>query len=416
MILIDNFRSALSALLSNKLRAFLTMLGIVIGVSAVIALLSIGQGVEHFINNQFNALGTNLLFVQSKLGSSQAAQYLANLNFQTSLTQNDSKALGDPLQVQDTAGTAAIIRLDALVRYANSNLVSTVRGATTNYAEARSLKIEVGRFINDDDNSAQLRVAVIGKTVVDQLFPQDLTPIDRYIKINDIPFRVIGILAAKGGNQFANDDNQVIVPLSTARTQLRDVRAKSGLAGVSSILIQSASADSADQVKTDSIDVLRQRHNISYRNEDDFRVFSQSDLLSTFGQISAAITVFLSAIAGISLLVGGIGVMNIMLVTVTERTREIGLRKALGAKRRDILVQFLIEAMTLSVIGGAIGIAIGVGTAIGISSLSDQFQASISIVTILLATGVSASVGLIAGLYPAARAARLNPIDALRYE
>ncbi len=416
MILIDNFRSALSALLSNKLRAFLTMLGIVIGVSAVIALLSIGQGVEHFINNQFNALGTNLLFVQSKLGSSQAAQYLANLNFQTSLTQNDSKALGDPLQVQDTAGTAAIIRLDALVRYANSNLVSTVRGATTNYAEARSLKIEVGRFISDDDNSAQLRVAVIGKTVVDQLFPQDLTPIDRYIKINDIPFRVIGILAAKGGNQFANDDNQVIVPLSTARTQLRDVRAKSGLAGVSSILIQSDSADSADQVKTDAIDVLRQRHNISYRNEDDFRVFSQSDLLSTFGQISAAITVFLSAIAGISLLVGGIGVMNIMLVTVTERTREIGLRKALGAKRRDILVQFLIEAMTLSLIGGAIGIAIGVGTAIGISSLSDQFQASISIVTILLATGVSASVGLIAGLYPAARAARLNPIDALRYE
>ncbi|HET7376266.1 MAG TPA: ABC transporter permease, partial [Anaerolineae bacterium] len=385
-------------------------------VSAVIALLSIGQGVEHFINNQFNALGTNLLFVQSKLGSSQAAQYLANLNFQTSLTQNDSKALGDPLQVQDTAGTAAIIRLDALVRYANSNLVSTVRGATTNYAEARSLKIEVGRFISDDDNSAQLRVAVIGKTVVDQLFPQDLTPIDRYIKINDIPFRVIGILAAKGGNQFANDDNQVIVPLNTARTQLRDVRAKSGLAGVSSILIQSDSANSADQVKTDAIDVLRQRHNISYRNEDDFRVFSQSDLLSTFGQISAAITVFLSAIAGISLLVGGIGVMNIMLVTVTERTREIGLRKALGAKRRDILVQFLIEAMTLSLIGGAIGIAIGVGTAIGISSLSDQFQASISIVTILLATGVSASVGLIAGLYPAARAARLNPIDALRYE
>jgi putative ABC transport system permease protein len=416
MIIVDNFRSAISALLSNKLRAFLTMLGIVIGVSAVIALLSIGQGVEKYINNQFNALGTNLLFVQSKLGSSQAAQYLANQNYQTSLTQNDAKALADPLQVQDTAGSVAIIRVDALVRYANSKLVSTVRGATPNYAAARNLQIDIGRFINEDDVSAQARVAVIGKTVLDQLFPTDLTPIDRYIKINDIPFRVIGILAARGGNQFANDDNQVIVPLSTARAQLRDVRAKSGLAGVSSILIQSTNADAAAQVKSDSIDVLRNRHNISYRNEDDFNVFSQSDLLATFGQISTAITVFLSAIAGISLLVGGIGVMNIMLVTVTERTREIGLRKAVGAKRRDILLQFLIEAMMLSLIGGVVGILIGVGAAVGISSLSDQFQANVSIVTVLLATGVSASVGLFAGLYPAVRAARLNPIDALRYE
>jgi putative ABC transport system permease protein len=388
MIIVDNFRSAISALLSNKLRAFLTMLGIVIGVSAVIALLSIGQGVEKYINNQFNALGTNLLFVQSKLGSSQAAQYLANQNYQTSLTQNDAKALADPLQVQDTAGSVAIIRVDALVRYANSKLVSTVRGATPNYAAARNLQIDIGRFINEDDVSAQARVAVIGKTVLDQLFPTDLTPIDRYIKINDIPFRVIGILAARGGNQFANDDNQVIVPLSTARAQLRDVRAKSGLAGVSSILIQSTNADASAQVKSDSIDVLRNRHNISYRNEDDFNVFSQSDLLATFGQISTAITVFLSAIAGISLLVGGIGVMNIMLVTVTERTREIGLRKAVGAKRRDILLQFLIEAMMLSLIGGVVGILIGVGAAVGISSLSDQFQANVSIVTVLLATGV----------------------------
>jgi putative ABC transport system permease protein len=416
MILLDNFLSAIRALLSNKLRAVLTMLGIVIGVSAVIALLSIGQGVEKYINNQFNALGTNLLFVQSKLGSSQAAQYLANANYQTSLTQNDARTLNDPLQVQGTAGSVAIIRLDALVRYANLKVVSTVRGATPAYAEARNLKVEVGRFINEEDVSAQARVAVIGQTVLDELFPADLAPIDRYIKINDIPFRVVGLLALRGGNQFANDDNQVIVPLTTARAQLRDIRAKSGLAGVSSILIQSSSAEYTDQVQADAIDVLRDRHNISYRDEDDFRVFSQSDLLATFGQISAAITVFLSAIAGISLLVGGIGVMNIMLVTVTERTREIGLRKAVGAKRRDILLQFLIEAMTLSLIGGAIGIAIGVGTALAISSLSDQFQASISLTTVLLATGVSATVGLIAGLYPAMRAARLNPIDALRYE
>jgi putative ABC transport system permease protein len=416
MILIDNLRGALSALASNKLRSVLTMLGIIIGVSAVISLLSIGQGVEKFINSQFNALGTNLLFAFPRLSQSGGAQFIASAASQTTLTQGDARALADPLLVQDTAGTVPAIRLDALVRFGNSKLISTVRGVTPNYAGVRSLKTISGRFINDDDGLAQARVAVIGQTVLNELFAQDASPLDRYIKVNDIPFRVIGVLAERGGNQFSNDDNQVIVPISTVRVYLRDVRARSGLPGVTTILIQSAETGSSEAVKTDAINVLRDRHNISYRNEDDFGVFSQSDLLSTFGQISAAITIFLSAIAGISLLVGGIGVMNIMLVTVTERTREIGLRKAIGAKRRDILLQFLIEAMTLSLLGGAIGIAIGVGSAVGISSLSNQFQASISLVTILLATGVSAAVGLAAGLYPAMRAARLNPIDALRYE
>ena len=416
MIILDNLRTAFSALSSNKLRSALTMLGIIIGVSAVISLLSIGQGVEKFINNQFNALGTNLLFVFPKFGTSQQAQFVSGLANQTTLTQGDARALADPLQVQDTAGTVPAIRVDALVRYGEANLISTVRGVTPLYAEARNLTTIAGRFINDDEVSSQARVAVIGQTVLDKLFPTDVYPLDRYIKVNDVPFRVVGVLEKRGGNQFANDDNQIIVPITTARATLRDVRARSGLPGVSTILIQAAESGSSEAVKTDSINVLRDRHNISYRGEDDFGVFSQSDLLATFGQISSAITVFLSAIAGISLLVGGIGVMNIMLVTVTERTREIGLRKAVGAKQRDILLQFLVEAMTLSLVGGAIGITIGVLSAVGISSLSNQFQASISPVTILLATGVSAMVGLIAGLYPALRAARLNPIDALRYE
>jgi putative ABC transport system permease protein len=417
MMLFDNLRGALSALASNKLRSALTMLGIVIGVSAVISLLSIGQGVEKFINSQFNALGTGLMFVQPKLSKSTAASFAAaQIGNQTTLTTGDARALANPLAVQDIGDTVSLIRVDGLARYGNANLVTTVRGATPQYAGLRDLKTVAGRFISDDDVLGTQRVAVIGKTVLDKLFPNDVYPIERFIKINDVPFKVIGVLAEKGGNQFANDDNQIIVPITAGREYLRDIRARNGLPGVTVILLQAIETASTDLVKGDATNVLRDRHNISYRDEDDFNVFSQSDLLQTFTQISAAITIFLSAIAGISLLVGGIGVMNIMLVTVTERTHEIGLRKAVGAKRRDILLQFLIEAMMLTLLGGAVGIAIGVGSAIGISSLSNQFQASISPITILVATGVSAAVGLIAGLYPALRAARLNPIDALRYE
>ena len=295
-------------------------------------------------------------------------------------------------------------------------MITSVRGITPSFADFRGLKVTSGRLLTDDDVLATARVAVIGQTVLTELFPADADPLDRYIKVNDVPFKVIGVLETRGGNQFSNDDNQILVPLTAVREYLRDMRARNGLPGVGAILMQAVEGSSADALKSDATGVLRDRHNISYRDEDDFRVYSQSDLLQTFASISTAITVFLSAIAGISLLVGGIGVMNIMLVTVTERTREIGLRKAVGAKRRDILTQFLVEAMALSLLGGAIGIAIGAGSAIAISSLSNQFQASISLVTILLATGVSAFVGLVAGLYPALRAARLNPIEALRYE
>jgi putative ABC transport system permease protein len=416
MHVIDNMRGALRALRANKLRSVLTMLGIIIGVSAVISLLSIGQGVEKFINSQFNALGTNLLFVLPKLSNSQSAQFVAQFANQTTLTQNDTRALGDPALVPDISNVSAQIRLDALARYADAKLTTAVRGVNPAYFTQRGLKVIDGRELEDEDVQTQARVAVIGQTVVDELFPPDSSPLDRTIKVNDVPFRVIGVLEEKGGNQFDNDDNQVIIPITTARAQLRDVRARNGLPGVTAILLQGAAAGSSETLKSDATGVLREQHNISYRDEDDFRVFNQADLLQSFGAISAAITVFLSAIAGISLLVGGIGVMNIMLVTVTERTREIGLRKAIGAKRRDILIQFLVEAMTLSLLGGAIGIAIGVGGAAAVSSLSKQFQPSVSPITVALATGVSAMVGLIAGLYPALRAARMNPIEALRHE
>ena len=416
MQVLDNIRSALRALRANKLRSLLTMLGIIIGVSAVISLLSIGQGVEGFINSQFNALGTNIVFVLPKLSNSQGAQFVAQFSNQTTLTTGDARALSDPAQVPDVSSVSSQLRVDALARYGDAKLTTSVRGTNPAYLAQRDLKVANGRTLTDEDVQSAARVALIGKTVQDELFPPDVNPLDLFIRINDMPFRVVGVLEERGGNQFTNQDNQIIVPITAARAQLADVRARNGLPGVTSILVQGADPNSNEILKNDATNVLRAQHSISYRDEDDFRVYTQADLLQTFGQISTAITVFLSAIAGISLLVGGIGVMNIMLVTVTERTHEIGLRKAIGAKRRDILLQFLVEAMTLTLFGGAIGIAIGVGSAIAISSLSNQFRASISPITVLLATGVSALVGLIAGLYPALRAARLNPIEALRYE
>ena len=416
MVLLDNFRGAFRALLSNKLRSALTMLGIIIGVSAVISLLSIGQGVEQFINDQFNALGTNVLFVLPKLSGSQGAQMAAQFANQTTLTTGDARALADPLIVPDTAGTAPQIRVDGLARYGNANLITSVRGVTPSFAEFRNLDVVSGRLLTDEDVQATARVAVIGQTVQTELFPAGTEPLDRYVKINDVPFKVIGVLAERGGNQFSNDDNQILVPLTTARQYLRDIRARNGLPGVGGILMQAVEGASSEALKADSTTVLRDRHNISYRDEDDFQVFSQADLLQTFSSISTAITVFLSAIAGISLLVGGIGVMNIMLVTVTERTREIGLRKAVGARHLDVLFQFLIEALVLSFVGGLAGLVVAFVVTSIVRLVLPDLSPSVTLPSIVLAVSVTTMIGLFFGMYPANRAASLSPIKALRFE
>src|SRR5512136_2543371 len=255
MQVLDNVHSALRALRANKLRSILTMLGIIIGVSAVISLLSIGQGVEKFINSQFNALGTNLLFVLPKLSNSQGAQFVAQFANQTTLTQNDTRALGDPALVPDISNVSAQIRLDALARYVDAKLTTAVRGVNPAYFTQRGLKISDGRELEDEDVQSSARVAVIGKTVLDELFPPDVGPLDRTIRINDVPFQVVGVLEEKGGNQFSNDDNQVIIPITAARTQLRDVRARNGLPGVTSITVQGVDPNSSDGLKADATSV-----------------------------------------------------------------------------------------------------------------------------------------------------------------
>ncbi len=417
----ENIRMALRALRANKLRAALTMLGIIIGVSAVITLVSVGRGVENYIGAAFGSIGTDLLFIlpgsPDETASGPPTEVVRdNVVIGPALSIKDAEALRDPRRVPDVAIIAPEVRTVAPVALGGDVTQPFVSGVEPDYAEARSWKTTEGRFISDSDMTSRARVAVIGQSIVKELFEDGRSPIDQLIKINQQPYRVVGVLEGKGGSLGGDLDNQVFVPLTTAHNELYPLRNRSGEPVVSFMyVLPRAGADRkevSEQLKT----VLRDRHNISYRDDDDFSVYSQADFLAAFGAIIGAVTVFLSAIAAISLIVGGIGIMNIMLVTVTERTREIGLRKAIGARRRDILVQFLIEAMTLSLLGGLIGIVVGASGATAIGKLVENFNPVVAPGAVLMAVGFSMAVGLFFGLYPAWRASRLNPIEALRYE
>jgi len=285
----------------------------------------------------------------------------------------------------------------------------------------RNSPVAQGNFISESDVAGRSRVTVLGSRAAEKLFGADLYPVGQTIKINAVPFKVVGVLAAKGGGGGmggGNQDEVVLVPMSTAHQRLFTARFRDpkGQPLVSVIYVQVVSEDRMPQATDEIGQLLRLRHNVKYQDEDDFTVINQKDLVAIFGQITGVLTIFLGAIAGISLLVGGIGIMNIMLVSVTERTREIGLRKAVGAKRRDILSQFLIESVIMSVIGGLIGIALGAGGALLVSRLAEDLKAVVTLDSVALATGFSAAVGLFFGIYPATRASRLNPIEALRYE
>ncbi|MGC8879204.1 MAG: ABC transporter permease [Anaerolineae bacterium] len=415
MSLLESIRIALNALAVNKLRAALTMLGIIIGVGAVIALLSVGYGFEAYIAQQFSGLGSNLLFVfpgQLEPGTSPIRRTGQRVQ---PLTLGDAEAIADPFQVSGVVAVAAEYSRNGTIVRGNRELSTYIVGAPPQYQSVRNFNLTLGEFINHEHVNARSRVVVLGAQPAERLFDEGEYPIGQTVKLNDIPFRVIGVLEEKGGGPFGNQDNIVIIPISTAQTRLFRAPVVRGDLAVSLIFVQTVSQDVMDAVADQVTEILRERHRISFRDDDDFSIISQSDLIKVFGDFTAVFTIVLGAIAGISLVVGGIGIMNIMLVSVTERTREIGIRKAVGARRRDILLQFLVEAVVLALIGGALGVVFGYACSLLVAQLAG-LNTVVRMEAILLATTFSAAVGLFFGIYPATRAARLNPIDALRYE
>jgi putative ABC transport system permease protein len=414
--ILESVRLAFRALTANKLRAALTMLGIIIGVGAVITLMSAGEGVSVYIEEQFQGIGSNLLFVIPGTAEEQHSGPPGLQEGAAELTNGDAEALRDPVRAPDVAAVSPQLYRATTVATGKRNMIGQVQGVTPEFAQVRSWYPEAGMFIDQENLNSRARVALVGKDVVEELFPDDPYPLDRTIKINNVPFRIIGVLEEKGGSQFSNEDEAVLIPLTTAQTRLFPSRSRSGEYEVTAIMVQAISEDRMDAATEQIAAILRERHDIDFSDEDDFSVISQTDIIAVFGEITGVLTIFLGAIAGISLLVGGIGIMNIMLVSVTERTREIGLRKAVGARRRDILWQFLVEAMTLSLVGGVVGIGLGALGAEIISALVEGFRAIVTLDAVVLATTFSAAVGLFFGIYPARRASVLNPIDALRYE
>ena len=417
MNITESIRLALRALAVNKLRSALTMLGIIIGVGAVITLMSVGQGVQDYISAQLQSIGTNLLLVTPSGLTSGPMPFRGGLR--TSLTVGDAQAIADPFNAPDVMLVAAELMQSGAVSYGKRNFRASISGVTPSYEIVRNSPVAYGSFITEADQNGQARVVVLGSRMAEKLF-EGSYPIGATIQVNNVPFKVIGVLQSKGGMSSmgaGNQDEVVYIQKSTGHQRLFPrSRSARGEPLLSVIYVQVISENRMTAASAQITELLRNRHQIAYKAEDDFTVINQQDLLAIFGQITNVLTIFLGAIAGISLLVGGIGIMNIMLVSVTERTREIGLRKAVGAKRRDILSQFLIESVILAVIGGIFGILLGTAGALAISRLQSDLTAVVTVQSVLLATGFSAAVGLFFGIYPATRAARLHPIEALRYE
>ncbi|MDO8743107.1 MAG: ABC transporter permease [Candidatus Azambacteria bacterium] len=401
----DIFQETYAALSANKVRSGLTMLGIVIGIGSVIAMVSIGQGASGQIQSSIEGLGSNLLtvmpgFIQPGRGIVSSGRGSAQ-----TLTNDDIEVLR---KIPDVAYVSPELQRRFQIVASPNNTNSTVIGVEPDYAEVRNITLSDGSFISEAQVRSLGRVAILGPTVALDLFGEGSDPIGKTVRINKINFKVIGVLASKGSAGFFNPDDTVFVPLTTMQKIL------AGADFLSTIAISVESKDLMPQVQEEATFALAEKHRVDPQSLD-FSIVSQADILGTLTQVTDTFTIFLAAVAGISLIVGGIGIMNMMLTTVTERTREIGLRKAIGAKSRHITMQFLVEAVVLTFLGGIIGVALGWAISFAVSSFAG-IATSVSISSVLLAFGVSAAIGIIFGYYPARRAAALNPIEALRHE
>ncbi len=397
--------SAFRALQRNKMRSFLTMLGIIIGVGAVIAMLAIGQGAKYSVEQQINALGTNVLIVLP--GSQQTGGVRVGAGSVTTLTEDDAAAIQRecPAVALVSPGTRSVGQVIA----GNLNWATSIEGTGAQYLDIRQWKIAYGDFYTDQDIKSAAKVCVFGKTVADNLFP-DASPVEQNVRIRNVPFKVIGVLEKKGQNAMGQDQDDIILaPYTTVARRL------SWFPYIRQILVSATSQANIPVAQEQIAELLRMRHKLSPYDQDDFTIRNQADLANAATATTDVLTILLASIASVSLLVGGIGIMNIMLVSVTERTREIGIRMSVGARGKDILTQFLIEALVLSLVGGIVGMILGVAGSLAISRVAG-WPTVVTAFSIVLSFGFSIGVGVFFGFYPARKAALLNPIDALRYD
>jgi len=405
MIISDLLEETFLALSSNKVRSGLTTLGIIIGISSVIAMVSIGQGSQASIQTSIQSIGANLIQVQP--GSQRSFGGVSTQRGSAkSLTTEDAQAIANDISVAKAVAPEVSARYQVAAKGTNTN--TSIVGTTSSYPEVRNVQIAEGSFITDQQNTSVSKVAVLGSTVSTDLFGEGVSPVGQTIRIDGSQFTVIGLTVAKGGNSFSSQDDMVFIPLSTAQ------RYFSGDKYVTSISVQATDENSVDELETEITNLLLTRHRLDAASAD-FSLLNQADIIATASSVTQTFTTLLAAVAGISLVVGGIGIMNMMLTSVTERTKEIGLRKAIGAKRKEIEQQFLMESIMLTLVGGIIGIALGLGISFVVSALG-IVSTSVSWSSVLLAFGVSAVIGIVFGYYPARRAAGMNPIVALRYE
>lgn len=400
----ESFLMAWASLIANKMRSILTMLGIIIGVAAVIALVSIGNGVKQDIQNSISSLGSNLLMVMP--GAPRTPGVRPSAGSMKSLKVSDYEAIS---KLDGVRAASPMTNGSYVVIYQNKNWTTSVSGVSYNYLDVNNWSMKSGRFLSEKNVQNRERVAVVGKTVVKNLFG-DEDPVGAEIRVKNIPFRIIGVLNSKGSGAMGNDqDDMVIIPYTTAMERVE------GVDYLRMIYVTGKDENGIDRLQSDIENLLRVRHGIKDTNLDDFNIQNMNSIMETMEETTGTLTLFLGAVAAISLVVGGIGIMNIMLVSVTERTREIGVRKALGATYSVIVTQFLIEAVVISLMGGIIGIALGIGAS-KLIGMASGMSTVISIPTIVMSFAFSMAIGLIFGIYPARKAAKLNPIDALHYE